>query len=105
MFEKAFISGGVILVLLTIFTEYGTGAVQRRLRTELSMETLPRIKDFLKEFSDLRGWDSIMTGKLQAAAEETLLIPVRGGRGKGAERGKRLRITAKAKGQEPSWSS
>ena len=98
VFEKAFISGGVILVLLTIFTEYGTGAVQRRLRTELSMEALPRIKDFLKVFSDLRGWDSIMTGKLQAAAEETLLILLEGGRGKGAERGKRLRITAKSQG-------
>ncbi len=98
VFEKAFISGGVVLVLLTIFVEYGTGAVQRRLRTDLSMEALPRIKDFLGEFSDLRGWDSTMTRKLHAAAEETLLILLEGGQGKGVEREKRLRITAKSQG-------
>ena len=94
VFEKAFISGGVILVLLTIFVEYGKGGVQRRLRTEVSTEALPQIKDFLKEFSELRGWDASMTRRLQAAAEETLLI-LHGGE---AGEKRRLRITAKSQG-------
>ena len=44
VFEKAFISGGVILVLLTIFVEYGRGGLHRKLRAEVSLEALPKIK-------------------------------------------------------------
>ncbi len=93
VFEKAFISGGVILVLLTIFVEYGRGGVQRRLRTEVSMDALPKIKDFLKEYSDLMGWDESMARRLHAVAEETLMILHEGG-----GEGRRLRITARSQG-------
>ena len=95
VFEKAFISGGVVLVLLTILAEYGAGGIQRRLRTEVSVEALPQIKTFLKEFSDLGGWDPSMASRLQAVAEETLFI-LQEGR---VEESRRLRITARSRGE------
>ena len=98
VFEKAFISGGLILVLLTAFVEYGKGGVQRRLRTEVSMDALPHIKGFLKEFSDHRGWGAAMTGRLQAVAEETLVILHEAGAGDRTEGKRSLRITARSQG-------
>ncbi len=98
VFEKAFISGGVVLVLLTAFVEYGKGGMQRRLRTELSMEALPQINDFLQEFSGRKGWEPLMMRRLQAVAEETLVILVESGGGESAEGKRRLRITARSQG-------
>lgn len=98
VFEKAFISGGVVLVLLTAFVEYGKGGMQRRLRTELSMEALPQINDFLQEFSGRKGWEPSMMRRLQAVAEETLVILVESGGGESAEGKRRLRITARSQG-------
>ena len=38
------------------------------------MEALPQINKFLEEFSTARGWGPRMTNRLQAVAEETLLV-------------------------------
>ena len=98
VFEKAFISGGVILVLLTIFVEYGRGGVQRKLSTEVSIEALPKIKGFLEEFSNQRGWGTSMTDRLQAVAEETLFILLEGRDDEKAGSKVSLQITARSQG-------
>ena len=61
------------MVLLTIVNEF-SGRGRRHIQTELNSEALPKINDFLKEFAASRGWDGGMTGRMQAPAEETLLI-------------------------------
>ncbi len=71
MFQRAFISGGTMLIVLTVFAELKRRR-HRRLRTEASMESLPGINRFLEDFSTDRGWGPQMTNRLQAVAEETL---------------------------------
>ena len=73
MLQRGLTSGGIVVVLLTMFMDL-TGQGRRRLRTELNVEALPRINEFLKDFSTSRRWSAAMTDRLQTVAEETLLI-------------------------------
>ena len=70
--QKAVISGGITVILLTFVLEL-TGPRRHRLQVTLDVEELPRINRFLAEFSGRRGWGEGMTHRLQAAAEEALL--------------------------------
>ncbi len=72
LFQRAVIAGGVMVVLLTVFAEFNRRK-RRTLRTELSMDALPETNRFLEEVSRERGWNSLMTERLQAVVEETLL--------------------------------
>ncbi len=96
VFQKAFTAGGVILVLLTIFAEFRRRR-HRRLRTEVSMEALPRINTFLEDFSAEHGWGSRMTERLQAVAEETLAVLSEAHEDE-AGGGKRLLVSASGQG-------
>ena len=71
MFQNALTSGGIAAVLLTVLAEF-TMQRNRRIQTELSLDALPRINAFLKDFSASRGWNDDMTARMQAVAEETL---------------------------------
>ncbi len=70
--QRALTVGGITLVLLLIVAEFRRGR-RRTLRTELNIDALPRVNRFLQDVSRDRGWDSRMTGRLQAVAEETLI--------------------------------
>ena len=70
--QRALTVGGITLVLLLIVAEFRRGK-RRTLRTELNIDALPRVNRFLQDVSRDRGWDSRMTGRLQAVAEETLI--------------------------------
>ncbi len=97
VFQKAFTAGGVTLIVLTVFAEFRRRK-RRRLRTEASMEALPRINGFLEEFSAEHGWGPRMTDRLQAVAEETVatLSEAREGDAGGA---KRLVVSASGEGR------
>ena len=73
LLQQGLTSGGIAVVLLTLFMEL-TGQGRRRIRTELHVEALPEISRFLQDFAASRGWKDEMTDRLQAVAEETLLV-------------------------------
>ncbi len=70
--QRSLTAGGVTLVLLLILAEFNRGR-RRTLRTELNVDALPQVNRFLEDLSRSRGWESRMTGRLQAVAEETLI--------------------------------
>ena len=73
MFQNGLTSGGAAVVLLTFASEF-TGRRRRRIHAELNVESLPRIKEFLTDFSSSQGWNEEMTERMQAVAEETVMI-------------------------------
>ena len=95
VFQKAFMAGGATLVLLTLFVEFRRRR-QRRLRTEMSVEALPRVNEFLDAFAADQGWDSGMTDRIRGVTEETLLLMSEGREG---EPGGARRLVLSASGQ------
>ena len=71
-FENGMTTGGLTAIALTLFTEL-TGSRRKRFRSQLSVSELPRIREFLKDFSNRNRWDDAMAHRLDAVAEETLL--------------------------------
>ena len=97
VFQRALTSGGVILVLLTVFAEFNRRR-RRRMRTDLREDALPEINKFLEDFSTGQGWSPQMTDRLHAVAEETLLLLSEARGDEGGGDAKRLRITASGDG-------
>ena len=93
--QKAITSGGISVILLTLALE-AVGPRRRRLRVLLSIDELPRINQFVEAFSARNGWNERTTGRLQAVAEETLLVLTKR---EGSDRQLRLRITAASSGR------
>ena len=73
VFQEAFIAGGVMLVLLTLFVRFNRRR-PRRFRTELDGQALPQINKFLDEITASWGWGPEGANRLKAVAEETLHI-------------------------------
>ena len=70
--ENGMTAGGMVAIVLTVFTE-ATQARRRRLRTDLALSELPRVREFLNGFGTRHGWQAPMLQRLDAVAEETLL--------------------------------
>ena len=70
--ENGMTAGGIVAIVLTVFTE-ATQARRRRLRTDLALSELPRVREFLNGFGTRHGWQAPMLQRLDAVAEETLL--------------------------------
>ena len=70
--ENGMTSGGLVAIVLTLFMEV-TQARRRRLRTDLALSELPRIRQFLGAFAARHSWGAPMSERLDAVAEETLL--------------------------------
>ncbi len=71
--QKALTSGGAVLVLLTFYAEFRRQQRQR-IRLNLHMDELPKLNEFMRQFSSRQGWSTQMTTRLQAVAEETMQI-------------------------------
>ena len=93
--QKAITSGGISVILLTLVME-AFGPRRRRLRVPLGVDELPRINQFVEAFSVRNGWNERTTGRLQAVAEETLLLLTER---EDPDRRLRLRITAASSGR------
>ncbi len=89
--ENGMTAGGLTAIALTLFTE-ATQARRRRLRTDLALAELPRIREFLGAFATRHGWGAPMSARLDAVAEETLLTLLDADTGDVA--GRSLRVTA-----------
>ena len=91
--ENGMTAGGLTAIALTLFTE-STQARRHRLRTDLAQSELPRIRQFLADFTTRHRWGPAMSERLDAVAEETLLtlLDVEGADDK--LDGRALRVTA-----------
>ena len=92
--QKAITSGGISVIFLTLALE-AVGPRRRRLSVSLSVDELPVINQFVEEFSARNGWNERTTGRLQAVAEETLLVLTE----REPDRQRRLRITTASSGR------
>ena len=90
--ENGMTAGGLTAIALTLFTE-ATQARRHRLRTDLALSELPRIRQFLDDFTTGHRWGARMSERLDAVAEETLLTLLDADTGD-AEAGRALRVTA-----------
>ena len=88
--ENGMTAGGLTAIVLTLFTE-ASQARRHRLRTDLALSELPRIREFLNAFATRHGWAGPMSERLDAVAEETLLTMLDAG---DADAGRTLRVTA-----------
>ena len=73
MLQNGLTAGGITVILLTAFTRLGTHG-RGRIETELSTDALVEINEFLEEFSRSRGWDAGMANRMQAVADEVLVV-------------------------------
>ena len=69
-------AGGLAAILMTAFMEL-TAPRRSRFVGELGIATLPRIREFLGDFTSRSGWGTTMANRLTAAAEEALLTLMR----------------------------
>ena len=97
MLQNGLTAGSVVVVVLTLLTQYSGRGRRRRFNTELSADALPGINAFLEDFSEVRHWDTAMTARLQSVAEEITQILVHQNPNRGA--GGRLLIFASNDGE------
>lgn len=91
--ENGMTSGGLVAIVLTLFTE-ATQSRRHRLSTSLALPELPRIQEFLNAFSTRHGWGRPMSQRLDAVAEETLVTLLDAEQAGDAPTDRALRVTA-----------
>ena len=74
--QNGMVAGGLVAIVMTLFAELTR---PRRSRVELALDVsaLNDIRAFLAAFASRSGWDTAMSDRLDAAAEETLLSLIR----------------------------
>ncbi|MYH72025.1 MAG: hypothetical protein F4153_05540 [Acidimicrobiia bacterium] len=93
LLENGMTSGGLVAIVLTLFTE-ATQSRRHRLRTNLAMSELPRIQGFLNGFAKRHSWGASMSQRLDAVAEETLVTMLEAEQTGEAATDRALRVTA-----------
>ncbi len=97
MFQSGVTTGGLTAIILTLFMEL-TNPRRMRFRSQLDIETLPELNEFIAKFSERKGWDSDMTQRLSMVAEETLLTLARKDESKSLGNQRRLVVIASRDG-------
>ena len=87
-------AGGLTAILLTLFMEL-TGPRSRRVETALTVEALPEVIAFLREFASRRSWSEGAVQRLCSAGEETLLSLAQPDGGTAASGNRRLLVIAR----------
>ena len=95
LLENGMTSGGLTAILLSAFMEL-TGPRRRRIETNLNVEAQPKIRDFLEDFAARAGLGDEVAGRMELAAEETLLVLLDQADRDEALGERRLRVTARA---------
>ena len=70
--QSGITTGGVAAIIMILYLEF-TNPRRMRFKSDLDIEVLPELNEFLEKFADRRGWDTAMKERLSAVAEETLL--------------------------------
>ncbi len=68
-------AGGLIAILMTLFVKL-TESRPKRLTVALDLSALPQLRTFLNEFTVRRKWSQEMNDRLDAVAEEVLIMLV-----------------------------
>ena len=101
LLESGATTGGLAAVVMIVFLEVTS---QRRMRFEsqLHVDALPDLFEFIGKFADDRRWDTAMKERLSAVAEETLLtlapLDLESDEGGDAHDGRRLVVVASSEG-------
>ena len=72
LFNSGVTTGGVAAIVIVIYLEL-TNPRRRRFQSQLNIEVLPELNEFIAKFADSRAWNEAMKDRLSAVAEETLL--------------------------------
>jgi hypothetical protein len=72
LLKSGITTGGLAAIVMILYLEL-TNPRQMRFQSELNIDALPDLTEFVNKFADRRGWDDAMKARLEAVAEETLL--------------------------------
>ncbi len=72
LLQNGMTAGGLAAIFMTLFVEL-TEPRRSRTKVEFALSALPKIREFLGEFSSRCSWDEEMASRLDAVGEETLL--------------------------------
>ena len=87
-------AGGLTAIALTLFMEL-TGPRSKRIETVLTVDALPDVVAFLREFASGRRWSPASIQRLCSAGEEAILSLVEPDAGAGAQGKRRLLVIAR----------
>ena len=72
LLKSGITTGGLAAIVMILYLEL-TNPRRMRFRSQLNVDALPDLNEFITRFARRRGWDSAMQERLTAVAEETLL--------------------------------
>ena len=72
LFKSAITTGGLAAVVMILYLEF-TNPRRMRFQSNLHVDSLPDLNEFMARFANNRGWNDAMKERLSAVAEETLL--------------------------------
>ena len=72
LFESGITTGGLAAIVMVLYLEL-TNPRRMRFQSQLHVDALPDLNDFIARFAARRGWGDGMKDRLSAVAEETLL--------------------------------
>ena len=70
--QSGITTGGVAAIVMFLYLEISNPR-RMRFQSQLHIDSLPDLNDFITKFANRRGWDTAMKDRLSAVAEETLL--------------------------------
>ena len=72
LLKSGITTGGLAAIVMILYLEL-TNPRRMRFRSQLHVDALPELNEFITRFATRRGWDTAMQDRLTAVAEETLL--------------------------------
>ena len=72
MLKSGVTTGGLAAIVMVLYLEL-TSPRRMRFQSQLHIDALPELNEFIARFAAQRGWDTEMKNRLSAVAEETLL--------------------------------
>ncbi len=72
LLKSGITTGGLAAIVMILYLEL-TNPRRMRFQSQLNVDALPELNEFITRFARRRGWDSAMQERLSAVAEETLL--------------------------------
>ena len=87
--------GALAAILMTVFLDLTNPRKGGRLQVNLDTSSLPDIDKFVRGHAERLGWNDASTGRLAAAAEETLLSLLDAGEDRTGDEAPRLIIVAR----------
>ena len=72
LLKSGITTGGLAAIVMILYLEL-TNPRRMRFQSQLNVDALPELNEFITRFARRRGWDPAMQERLSAVAEETLL--------------------------------